>query len=186
MKLFTLILTLLFSVIVIDLVGQSTVMTLQGSTTTIEVAGNPIEPLWIYEDTADKVDSLTAVLSIKAYDDTFGHFTMHLGWAPHPKSDTPHWYVYLFDGGAQDWYSCEPFFNTKGLYRVKLLHPRDGSCVGEILITETGITISFRSMHGLISNTHGYSGDYVSYTGIKEQPNRVAYYMIKKSKWSKL
>jgi len=180
MKYFTLILTLLFSVIVIDLVGQSTTMVVEKSVTdqTYKLPGNPLEPYWIFEENAEKIDSLTVILSIQAKDQDLGDFRMDLGYAVTDENDI-FWYAYLQDMGSIDWYSVEPYFDSaKGISSVIFQHRGTGAGFGELLITPTGLTLDFKNQ-----SKHGFSS-YVAYSTRKCQPNSVLFSLMGK-KWGK-
>lgn len=188
MKYFNFFVTLLFSVIVIDLVGQNdvpssggdvptTVMTSQAKDATFRVNGYPLEPMWLYGKDYDIVDSLTAVLSLQSWNEDYGHFVLHLGWRMNPRDESPEWYCYVREAGGESWHNAQPFFNTKGCYKIQFLAAHSGKPFGEILISETGLTIGFES--NSVLPTHGYE-DYVAYSPIREQPKAFSYYLMNK------
>ena len=173
-------LCLLMLGITIDLVGQSTIMSIENSPTgqTYQLPGNPLEPYWIYEEKAEKIDRLTVILSIQAKDEDLEDFRMDLGYAVTDENDV-FWYAYLQDMGSTDWYSVEPHFDSsKGVYRIMFIHPGTGKCFGEMLITATGLTLDFDK-----GTKHGFSS-YLAYSTRKCQPNSVLFSLLGK-KWGK-
>jgi len=174
MKYFTLILAFLFSVVVTDLVGQSTVVIPQGHTTKdgFIVQDNPLEPYFVFGDTADAVDTVTGVLTLKSYSEDYGEFTLHLTHRIEP-GHAPVWYVFIKEGVNSAWYVAQPFFNTTGCYKIQFIDGIKDVPFGEVLITVTGLTIGFKS--NSVMPTHGYRA-YTAYTGIKDQPNSKPHY----------
>lgn len=155
--------------IIVDLVGQSTICTTDKSGLVYSLPGNPMEPYWEFENQAEKVDSVTSIISIQAYDDSRGAFRMDLCYYLTDENDI-YYVAYLIDGqGFGDWYNAQPFFNTEGLYKLHFLAPNDGTAIGELLITPTGLTMQLRIG---TPETFGFS-DYVAYTStLTSQPKR--------------
>lgn len=168
MKYFTLIFAFLLSIALVDLVGQSTVVIPQGYSVKdrIIVEDNPLEPYYIYGDTADAVDTVTGVLTLKSFSEDYGEFTLHLTYKTEPGCP-PVWYVFIKEGNSSGWYVCQPYFNTKGCYKIHLIDSVNEEHFGEVLIGVTGITIGFKT--NSVMPTHGYNV-YTAYTNIKEQP----------------
>lgn len=170
MKYFTF--AFLFSIIVIDLVGQKTFVWNESFKQGFIVPGNPVEPYFSHGDTADRVDTVKSVLTIVSHGDR-GAFVMHLCHVIEPAAGTPPtWYVYLREGENDSWYITQPFFNINGLYKLHFLDSWTEEAFGELLITVTGLTLGFKS--NSVMPTHGY-GAYVAYTNIEGQPNRKPY-----------
>lgn len=174
MKYFTFILVFLFSVIVIDLVGQETFLIPQGHSAKdgIVVPDNPLEPYFVFGDTADAVDTVTGVLTLKSFSEDYGEFTLHLTHRIEPGCP-PVWYAFVKEGVSSAWYVCQPYFSTKGCYKIQFLDDITEIPFGEVLITATGLTIGFKS--NSVMPTHGYQA-YTAYTNIKEQPNSKPHY----------
>lgn len=169
MKYFTFILAFLFSITIVDLVGQSTFVIPQGNAPTdgFIVENNPLEPYFMYGDTADAVDTVVGVLTLKSYSEDYGEFTLHLTYRIEP-GNSPVWYAFIKEGKNSAWYVCQPFFNTSGCYKIQFIDDIKDIPFGEVLITPTGLTIGFKS--NSVMPTHGYNA-YTAYTNIKDQPN---------------
>jgi len=127
MKYFTLILTFLFSVVVIDLVGQTTLLTSKGK---IPTNAECIQSFFDYEENAEKIDSLSAVSTYKAVDEE-NTLILHVG------SYAGDYYCYVSHNNDCEWYSAEVFFNTGGIYQIILRHPFDNSYLAKIDINKT-------------------------------------------------
>ena len=127
MKYFTHILTFMFSVVIIDLVGQTTLLTSKGK---ISTNAECTQSFFAYEENAEKIDSLTAVSTYKAVDEE-NTLILHVG------SYAGDYYCYVSHNNDCEWYSAEVFFNTNGIYQIILRHPFDNSYLAKIDIGKT-------------------------------------------------
>lgn len=147
MKYFTLILTFLFSVIVIDLVGQpSTAPQYTPAVTVVKTSKGCFETpqcvqsFFTYEENAKPLDTVRAVSSYKCVDEE-NNLVIHVAsWAGD-------YYTYVNHNGDADWYSCEVLFNTNGIYQVTLLHPFDNSYLATITI-DNGLNFNWKPDRG--------------------------------------
>lgn len=130
MKYFTFILCFLLSIIVIDLVGQTSFITSKGK---ISTNAQCIQSFFQYEEDAKVIDSLTAVSTYKAVDEE-NNLVIHVGsWGGD-------YYCYVNHNGAADWYDAEVLFNTTGIYQITLHHPFDNTYLARI---DVGKTLQF-------------------------------------------
>lgn len=127
MKYFTFMFTFLFSVIVINLQGQTVVLTSKGK---IQTKAMCVQSFYAYEENAQEIDSLKGLITIKAVNDQNSliiHVGVHAG----------DYYCFIQENEAKDWYTAEVFFNTTGIYQIILRHPFDNTKLGVIDIGQT-------------------------------------------------
>lgn len=127
MKYFTFIFAFLLSITIVDLVGQTTLITSKGK---IPTNAQCVQSFFAYEDNALQIDSIKAVSTYKAVDEENNlviHVAVHAG----------DYYCYVNHNGDTDWYSAEVFFNTTGVYQVTLHHPFDNTYLARIDIGKT-------------------------------------------------
>jgi len=133
MKYFTLILTFMFSVVVIDLVGQipytSAVTVVKTSKGCFDTP-SCMQSFFRYEENAKKIDTLRAVSTYKCVDEE-NNLVLHVAsWGGD-------YFCYVNYNGDADWYDAEVLFNTNGIYQITLRHPFDNSKLAQIDITQS-------------------------------------------------
>ena len=167
MKYFTLILCFLFSVIVIDLVGQTVVLTSKGKIPTKALC---LQSFHAYEEDAQKIDSLKGLITIKAVNDQ-NSLTLHVG------VHSGDYYCFIQENENKDWYNAEVFFNTLGIYQIILRHPFDNTKLGVINIGDT-LQYDWAPERQFGHKVKWGFPIYACWSDLKDQKNSKSYYSL--------
>jgi hypothetical protein len=143
MKYFTLFFVFLFSVTIVDLVGQTpskpavtVIKTSKGCFNTPQC----VQSFFQYEENAKALDTVRAVSTYKCVDEE-NNLVIHVAsWGGD-------YFVYVNHNGDADWYPCEVLFNTNGIYQITLMHTYDNSYLATVTISN-GLNFNWKPNRG--------------------------------------